>query len=161
MTDQFYPLGEDDSPLVENRTFTTTSAVFDRERFTQSMRMREDPKLLGSFTQDSMRLEVDYDIDFNMWRLRLETEVLKEHIADDYYHTTLERRVPASVWQMFKAEHMHSWWMSWLVDRRPVRHHVWTETVSVKVERSVLYPEANVPRPPLGRPFILEKVNFV
>lgn len=65
------------------------------------------------------------------------TFVLEERLADEEYTATLE--VPANAWQMFKRDHL-----PWLAKRRPVRFT--THTAVTRVERTRIFPEAQVPR---------------
>ena len=62
--------------------------------------------------------------------------------------------VPASPWQHFKQHHANSWWLRWLVTRRPARLDTHRKMVefTVDLRRYRTYPEARVSPAWLGRP---------
>lgn len=56
--------------------------------------------------------------------------------------------VPASPWQQFKSSHAESWWLRWLVRRRPAAMvtHGFVGELTVDLDRYWAYPEARVAR---------------
>lgn len=85
---------------------------------------------------------------------RLKAYVLTHQLAE--HGVTRSRTVewPATPWQHFKKRHAESWWLRWLVARRPVRmqHEVvdfqeaWTELAAYPWQTHL------PPFPKLGRP---------
>lgn len=121
------------------------------------------PKKFGAYTMASMRMSKDVDNLDAMMRdqlvYRLEAMVLSDTIARDTYTGRRVSRWPATTWQMFKHTNEGTWWLGWLVRRRPVRMAEDKHTVEVNVERCVLYPEANMVPESFGRPVIYEQVT--
>lgn len=86
--------------------------------------------------------------------LKLKAYVLTHQLAE---HSVSRRRTvswPASPWQHFKRRHAESWWLRWLVARRPVRlqhetvdfQEAWTELAAYPWQTHL------PPFPELGRP---------
>lgn len=88
--------------------------------------------------------------------LRLESYVLAEKLVGDTKEVSGAIEFPSSPWQFFKQRHAGSWWLRWLVVRRPVRltPHRWGTAVTF--ERYAHYPEATLRTPELGRPVVFE-----
>lgn len=117
---------------------------------------------LGATIVQSLEYEVHEDNWFQRALLhRLEAYALSEHLVTDRYVGERMFRTPATSWQMFKWEHAESWWLGWLVRRRPVRFSEQPHHVVVEVERKALYPQANIAVPNLGRPVIIERLTEV
>lgn len=121
------------------------------------------PKKFGAYALASMRMSKDVDnLDAMMsgqLMYRMEAMILSDTLARDTYTGTSVSRWPATTWQMFKHTNEGTWWLGWLVRRRPVRMANDTHTVEVNVERCVLYPEANMVPESFGRPVIYEQVT--
>lgn len=118
-----------------------------------------DPMKFGAYTLSSARAEVSADVLSDQLMHRFEALVLSDHIADDTYAATTWFKFPTTTWQMFKSRHASSWWLGWLVRRRPVQVTLDRRTVEVEVKRYLLYPEANLVSPSLGRPVIYETTS--
>ena len=124
------------------------------ERRTHALSME-----LGSFTRDSMELqqrEAHYQADRMLCRLT--ADVLTEKLPPE---TINESRIavwnfPRSSWQHFKLEHSESWWLGWLVRRRPVQYAVHDKqvTLTVDLERYRTFPQANIAYPPELGPYV-------
>lgn len=141
--------------------FTIKKAILERQRFHKSMRVKNDEAVLGLFAVDSMEGEVEYDIDFNEWIVRMEMDVLAEHLADHYYEETLILSAPKSWWDHFKATYQDRWWIRWWCAKHPAQETRTSHKVKVKVERWVKYPEANETLPRLGRAIPYEKLERI
>ena len=136
---------DDVSPIGPSlETFT-----LERRRYALSME-------LGSYTRDSM--------EFNQRRLvdrmvhQFAAEVLAEKLPPE---TINESRIavwnfPRSWWQHFKLEHSESWWLGWLVRRRPVQYAVHDKqvTLTVNLERYRTFPQANIAYPSELGPYV-------
>ena len=96
--------------------------------------------------------------------IRLTSEVLAKSLSSESTSKTVlfQHDEPASAWQMFKRNHATSWWLRWLVDRRPVQCAPITksETVTFKAEKWAAYPDAAIALPveTFGRPFVFSRV---
>lgn len=120
----------------------------------QVIRRTLESRRVGFTLRQSLTYETDVDIPGELAH-RLSAYVLSDHIAADTYTRTVQW--PATTWQMFKSTHEESWWLSWLVRRRPVQ--MVTKRVEVTVNRFLTYPEASLAVRDLGRPFIYEEVR--
>lgn len=92
--------------------------------------------------------------------LRLESQVLAEKLVGGTYTGTGHKDFPTSPWQFFKQRHADSWWLRWLVVRRPVNTERHTITAKVEVEAHRTYPESTIAIPALGRPVVVEQVRW-
>lgn len=90
---------------------------------------------------------------------RLEAFVLTEQLVNDTYTASKVTWEPASAWQMFKRDHAESWWLGWLVSRRPVKQLAKTWTVEIEFDRKAGYPQASIALPEFGKPVIYEQVK--
>ena len=89
---------------------------------------------------------------------RLEAEVLADRLVGDTKTAHGALFFPASPWQFFKGKHSSSWWLGWLVRRRPVRNDEHPYTATVTFERYATYPYSRLhPHPDLGRAVLLEQ----
>jgi hypothetical protein len=90
---------------------------------------------------------VDVDHFTNALTARLEAHVLGKRLPSLTHSASrqLGWEFPASTWQHFKQRHAHSWWLRWLVDRRPVRTSTHTRTVTLTTtwEQHVGFPWAS------------------
>lgn len=118
---------------------------------------------LGSFVDASARYETrgGFDpmsiVDRRLYR-QLAADVLAHRLPPEQVvdTTRVVFKSPASWWQMFKRDHTRSWWLAWLVRRRPVVDTTTLRviTTTVDVQRFRTFPEADLPYPPhLGRPY--------
>ena len=111
---------------------------------------------------ESVFLNARWDLvyrDIKTMRVEMNSYVLADHLADDSYSRTEVFKAPTSPWQFFKQRHAESWWLRWLVQRRPVvtdRHEV---TVTVDVARYLGYPQAPSMSQTWGPPVIMEHVR--
>ena len=110
---------------------------------------------LGSFTRDSMEFQ-QREADRMVYKLS--ADVLAEKLPPE---TINESRIavwnfPRSSWQHFKLEHSESWWLGWLVRRRPVQYAVHDKqvTLTVNLERYRTFPQANIAYPPELGPYV-------
>lgn len=108
-----------------------------------------------------MKFETDYDVDFGQWIVRLETSVLSEHLAEDYYEVESYYATPRTWWDMFKETYATRWWFYWYSKRWGAPHYEQhTLRNRIKVDRYVNYPEANIiPDPRLGRTYPYERIT--
>ena len=109
-------------------------------------------------------VEVEVAADFlgRYFQANLRTEVLARTLDKRTHTKNVKHQEPASPWQMFKRKHAHSWWLRWLVERRPVEYSVWYESVTVEVEAKAIYPEASIKMPDyMGRQFIIHAITEV
>lgn len=112
------------------------------ERLKLGLQMR-----VGAHVLDSLRLERQQDMIYNDLLYRLEASVLAEKLPPEKVErskvVTLD--FPASSWQHFKQEHSESWWLGWLVRRRPIRYQALeqTATLTVDLERYRTFPQCN------------------
>lgn len=69
--------------------------------------------------------------------------------------------VPASPWQQFKGLHAETWWLRWLVRRRPVRtvDHVFRGELVVDLTRHRTYPEARISADRMGSSYRVAILN--
>lgn len=117
---------------------------------------------VGTTFYSSLRLESLPEIEYNEKKWVLEAYVLAEKLAEDTYHNSILVKTPTSSWQMFKEEHQASWWLRWLVLRRPIQSKTERHTLTVKVERYASYPEANIDvSQRLGRPVPYELIQQI
>lgn len=86
---------------------------------------------------------------------RLKADILSERLPDRHYRVSayVEVPVPATTWQKFKETHEWSWWLGWLVARRPVRtiRRGRPVQVHVDIEDYLLYPWQTRVLPEMGR----------
>ena len=104
-------------------------------------------------------IEKDYDIDFDQMIYRVEKMVAAKHLCDDFYTGVRYVEFPATTWQMFKETHQDSWWMGWVVRRRPVEYEKEEISVRVQLSRYLKYPDADIDWPKLGRAVPYEHVS--
>lgn len=87
--------------------------------------------------------------------LRLSAEVLGRKRGTKKFEDTktLSVKVPRSTWQMFKMRNAGSWWLGWLVARRPVQYDVVEKTArfQVVVNEWEIFPEQERVHPQMGR----------
>jgi hypothetical protein len=112
---------------------------------------------VGSTLRQSMQVNVEEDFVRQELIQRITAYVLSDHLAADEFTAYTTATWPATTWQMFKSCHAGSWWLGWLVRRRPVRLHTERQQVAVQVDRYLNYPEANLALPSLGTPVVFER----
>ena len=90
---------------------------------------------------------------------RIEAYILADKIVEETFTGQETVRFPVSPWQFFKQRHEESWWLGWLVRRRPVREASHRVVVPIRVTRYLTYPEAAISDARMGRPVIYEQVD--
>lgn len=93
--------------------------------------------------------------------VRLESEVLAEKLVGGTYTGYGHKDFPSSPWQFFKQNHAESWWLRWLVVRRPVKTERHTIKSVVEVEAHRTYPSSRIQTPDLGKPVIWEQLRWL
>lgn len=93
-----------------------------------------------------------------------------EHTERVDFEAWVKQPVPASTWQYFKNQHATTWWLRWLVRRRPVRtvslkHLGKTSqpvTLAVTWEGYATFPNSNYVTPDarLGYPVYILRTNY-
>lgn len=124
-----------------------------------------DAKRLPRAAYVQRNAEVSLSDDVEGLLLRIDSHVLAHR-----YATGTERHLiatdtfssPASPWQHFKANHEHSWWLGWLVRRRPpvmtTQYRRYEATVTIG--RHVTFPECGYQFPDVfGRPVVVDTVD--
>lgn len=113
---------------------------------------------VGAHALESMRLEVVEDLLRNSFIYRLKTDILAEKLPPEKVERskTFTLDFPASSWQHFKQEHSESWWLRWLVQRRPIRYQALeqTATLTVDLERYRTFPQCNYVFPKNLGPYV-------
>jgi hypothetical protein len=88
------------------------------------------------------------------------SEVLAHTFSTETAEKQVRFQVPASWWQAFKATYALTWWLSWLVDRRPVRYRTEAKTAHFRVATQAIFPDATVRYPKeLGNPVVIRRVQ--
>lgn len=134
----------------KNPFLSVTTKQLGMERFYHMFRIPESE--LGEFAKSSYRVDTDYDVDFAMMRLRLETTILKEPLGRESITRTGEIQVPATWWQHYKETMSDDIVARWIRRRWPVQYKIERKTFHFIVEHAAIYPEANIAMPALGRP---------
>ena len=120
---------------------------------------------VGEAVLASMRLDSGLDPFSRGLAYTLTAEVLAQKLADE---TVMDRQrmtvmYPDSPWQMFKNNHDVSWWLRWLVRRRPVRWHTQERAVTLHARWTgyAKFPQASivVADDRLGRPVYFSQVE--
>lgn len=108
-----------------------------------------------------LRVQENYQDFLGGLMFRLESEVLAERLVGGKYAGYGHRDFPTSPWQFFKQRHADSWWLRWLVVRRPVMTERHTIKAEVEVEAHRTYPESRIAIPDMGRPVIVEQLRWL
>lgn len=95
---------------------------------------------LGTTIADSMKLELNPDIEALTLQEQVTGYVLANKIADDTETVFAKSEHYFSWWQMFKNDKMPKWFTK----RYPVRHYTQHQRIDVKFERYATYPLANM-----------------
>ena len=134
----------------------------------QNAELKESKRILTLLrTYQSVRVQhdifhsADFEVDYNTIRVMTEKDLLSDHLASDYFIGYVSHDFPATTWQMFKRTHENSWWLGWLVRRRPVMYTTWTGHADVKVDRYLGYPDAVINNKRLGRAIVFETTEQV
>lgn len=127
--------------------------VIPTKRILERLRMYRKMQIPGD-----MMVYLDFDVDFNNWRLSFEKDLLADRVAEDSYTKTVAFIRPKTTWQMFKHTHAGSWWLAWLVSRRPVEYEQTSVDVTVEVKRYLTYPDMAIEE--YGRHFIYEQPDI-
>ena len=101
------------------------------------------------------------DIMFDEINVRIEKLCAVDLVAADHEVVEFRWPYPTSTWQTFKDNHNDSWWLRWLVRRRPVQWRHETQTKVVLINRYLGYPDAVIQSVKLGKPFIFEDVKVL
>lgn len=155
-----------DGPLRHDRRFTTEAVTLPLQQYKVARRVPLNTLLSSYETVNPATLVKEMVIELEAKVLShqtvSDTKRVNHEVAFDHQH-----HFPASPWQFFKQRHADSWWLRWLVTRRPVqttRHTVRTHkiiTTEVRFERYDTYPQATVrlPEAEFGRPYVLERYS--
>ena len=106
---------------------------------------------------NELMVDMDYNIDFDQYRIMLRAYMLAEQIAEDTYVGWREVPVVDSTFQMFKETNQDKWWMRWFVKRYPIKIGSTDVKVEVVVDRYLKYPDMVIPGN--GRAIIHELVR--
>lgn len=90
---------------------------------------------------------------------RLTADILAEKLPPETVarsKTFTVSKVPTSSWQHFKSEHPESWWLGWLVRRRPVEYREieFEATLTVDLDRYRTFPQCNYTFPKDLGPYV-------
>lgn len=119
---------------------------------------REDRDVLAAEFVNEVRITPSAAHDFfsDSIVLALRAELLAERLPPRSYTDSASTKFlyPASPWQYFKRVHAKSWWLGWLVNRRPVRNITVTRSLTLSLDCSdwVAYPHQTLVDPRLGKP---------
>ena len=91
----------------------------------------------------SMEISQFKDVIFDRLVYKLSAEVLAEKLPPAEVTERTSVSFPSSSWQLFKEEHAESWWLGWLVRRRPVRRKAHPVALTVGFDRYRTFPECN------------------
>lgn len=116
-----------------------------------------ETKLMDELTPGDRQAAMDFEL--KRQRVRLETHILSEKLAEETYTDKKSYSTPKTWWDMFKMTYAMTWWLGWLVRKWPAEFDYHWFEVGVNVERFVQYPESDLPVPSLGRPIPYERVT--
>lgn len=120
---------------------------------------------LNNYVSRNAVIDFREDVDTYLgeyFRAELRSEVLARRLDTRVYSESAHFDEPASTWQMFKRTHASSWWLRWLVERRPVRTVRHTQQVIVRATDRAIYPDARIQlSDQLGRPFLITQMERV
>lgn len=116
-----------------------------------------DVKLMDELTPGDRQAAMDYELERQ--RVELSAYVLREHLAEDTYTDSKMYSIHATWWDMLKDTYANTWWLGWLVKRRPANFEYHNIKVGVRVDRYASYPEADIALPSLGRPVPYECIT--
>lgn len=108
------PVGGENRIVIQERLVRARAAVGPAMRETLSLETYED-RVLGSLV---------YQLTARVQSQQLAEATVRESTTVCFEH-------PTSTWQMFKSRHASSWWLGWLVRRRPVWNATETKTVAL------------------------------
>lgn len=96
---------------------------------------------------------------------QLTARVLADQLPPEQATTTkvFTFEIPATWWQAFKADHADSWWLAWLVSRRPVRTRVYRREgrLDIELRRYWSWPKAKVLPSEWGSPVRVSTLDQV
>lgn len=130
------------------------------ERIILTEKQLEILRMYKSFRVPKAKLRQDFDIDFNQIRYTFEAELVADKLSEEFYTDYFHYNFPKTSWQMFKSEHESSWWLGWLVRRRPVEYEHYVKTMKVKLDRYFTYPAMELDRK-MGSPVKFERITRV
>lgn len=111
------------------------------------------------YVLDNLELGIWEDHAMDTLVTHFRSEVLAKTLGTAEKSEAVYFEAPASWWQMFKATYALSWWLSWLVDRWPVRYETHTKWATVTFATQAAFPDATVRFPKeLGNPIIVNRV---
>lgn len=155
----FTPVEPGDDPVGRIDEYQAPVVVAAISKKTMEQLRVEDQRLFPA----QVILEANWDLvrsEIKVMRLKMSAYVLAEKLAQDHYTKARLFPFPSSPWQFFKERHKHSWWLGWLVDRRPVHYVQHSMEVTVNVDRYLAYPQATILDPKFGRAIQHEVVGF-
>lgn len=114
---------------------------------------------LDTYVSRNAVVHFEEDVLLNGFKAGLRSEVLAQELDSRQTSRTVAFEMPTSSWQMFKREHEGSWWLGWLVRRRPARTKTHTTTVTLEVDAFAIYPDARIALPEcdFGKPFLIHR----
>lgn len=113
---------------------------------------------LGAAVLNDLQLESWQDVLMDQLVVQLSSYVQAERLLDTTVSESKDvvLAAPDSTWQMFKSRHTASWWLRWLIRRRPVRYSTIIKTVTLTVNTVgyATFPDSTyvTPSPRLGSP---------
>lgn len=125
-----------------------TDDAAERLRATVAPKVLEKLRLADAqYVSRKFAVEVDQDhlaLIADRLAVRMETTVLADHLVADHYESHRWVNVPASWWQHFKDTYADSWWLRWLVRRRPPIFDAQHVSMCVSFDRWATYPYARI-----------------
>jgi hypothetical protein len=94
---------------------------------------------LGHSAIDKFRFETSFQPILKQTLYRFATEILADKLVDDTYKANYPYKVPKTWWQMFKRDHLPTWFKK----KFPVQYEHKTGRVKVRFKRYATYPKAN------------------
>lgn len=158
MTDRphFEELMENAEPITKQPIIKQPPIVLERLKVGKTRFIPQETYVQIVEGWDPMRQEVRGMI------LEVEAYVLADKCVEDQQVYRPLFWFPSSPWQHFKHKHRESWWLGWLVRRRPVRQTAWGKSMEVDFTRYATYPKATYPVPPeFGKPVWYETERMV
>lgn len=138
-------------PKNPDATMIVAQKILTGIPFSQTFRMKRD-----------ILLESELDFLANEIKVRMETWVFSERLAEDSYTENCQFWSPSTTWQMFKETHKNKWWFGWFVRRHPIRKTAQSEYVTIQVDRCIIYPDAvDINFPKLGLPIPYESIQRI
>jgi hypothetical protein len=106
---------------------------------------------------------VSEDFFLNTILVRMQARMLAQKALTRAVDVWVPFRYPSSPWQHYKRNHEASWWLGWLVRRRPVQEKTVQKVAHVEVDQAAVYPQQGLIdatlRDRLGSPLIIETIR--